>query len=80
MKTNELKKKTRVLLRCGWYATLEDNLKGNTRYAKVEGYVTEIGSIYSHDIVEYLDNNGTWQKVEHTDKQKNLKKLVNSIF
>jgi hypothetical protein len=50
LKTNDLKKGDRVQLRNGWLATIEDNLKGNTRMATVEGSVTEIGSVYSHDI------------------------------
>ena len=52
VKTNDLKKGTRVRLANGWYATLVDNARGNARMANVEGYVTEIGSVYAHDIVE----------------------------
>ena len=53
MKTNALKKGDRVQLRNGWFATIADNLKGNTRMATVEGICTETGSVYSHDIVRY---------------------------
>ena len=80
MKTNELKKETRVLLRNGWEATLKDNKKGNTRVAEVYGYCTEAGSVYSHDILRYMDADGNWHDVEHTDAQKKLKKTVNSLF
>ena len=55
LKTNDLKKGTRVLLANGWYATLADNAKGNTRMATVEGFVTETGSVYAHDIVQAYD-------------------------
>lgn len=51
MKTNDLKRGDVVRLRNGWYAEIADNMKGNTRLAKVYGYETEIGSVYSHDIV-----------------------------
>ena len=71
MKTNDIKSGTRVLLRNGWYATIKDNKKGNTRLARVEGIYTEMGSVYSHDIVEVLVN-GDWEKVEHTEAQKKL--------
>ena len=66
MKTNDLKKGTRVLLRNGWEATLMDNMKGNRRLANVEGYVTEMGSVYSHDIMEVLPSG---ERVEHTPAQ-----------
>ena len=59
MTTNELKKGTRVELSNGWLATLLDNMKGNTRLARVEGIFTECGSIYSHDIVA-AEINGEW--------------------
>jgi hypothetical protein len=79
MKTNELKKGVRIELRNGWEATLLDNAKGNIRYALVEGYYTESGSVYSHDIVRALVN-GIWELVEHTPKQAKCKKMVENIF
>ena len=51
MKTNELKKGTRILLRNGWEADLIDNKKGTIRDATVYGDFTESGSIYAHDIL-----------------------------
>jgi len=75
VKTNDLKKGTRILLRNGWYGTLKDNKKGNIRFAEVEGLYTELGSVYSHDIVEAqlptdnTDNSGRWVEVEHTKSQ-----------
>lgn len=76
MFTNDLKKGTRVQLRgTGWYATLIDNAKGNTRMADVEGWFREMGSVYAHDIVSALVD-GKWQPVEHTPAQLKLRKTV----
>lgn len=75
MKTNDLKKGNRVKLRNGWYATIADNAKGQTRMADVEGFEREIGSVYSHDIVEYQGADG-WYPVEHTPQQLKLRTMV----
>ena len=81
MKTNDLKKGARVRLSNGWYATLMDNKKGNIRLAEVEGNVTEIGSIYSHDILEYRDANGEWHRdIEYTKDQLNCKAANEEVF
>jgi hypothetical protein len=79
MKTNELKKGDRVRLRNGWYATLADNKKGNIRCATVEGYETETGDIYSHDI-QVAVKDGQYTIIEHTPAQLALKKNVESFF
>ncbi len=79
MKTNDLKKGTRVHLRNGWYATLFDNARGNTRIATVEGHYTETGSIYSHDIVRAEYANGEWAWIEHTPAQLKLKKILGAF-
>jgi hypothetical protein len=79
MKTNELKKGVRVKLANGWEADLLDNLKGNTRLAKVYGYVVESGSIYSHDILMYRDENNSWQPVEHTPDQNKLRESMKAF-
>ena len=69
MKTNEIKKGTRIQLASGWEGTMLDNKKGNIRMAEVEGIFTEIGSIYSHDIVAYQVN-GEWKRdIEYTKDQ-----------
>lgn len=78
-KTNDLKKGVRVLLANGWYATIADNARGNTRIATVEGYETETGSVYAHDIVRALVN-GEWVSITHTPAQVKLKKQVESFF
>ena len=80
MFTNELKKGTRVKLRNGWFATLEDNARGNIRLATVEGYVTEIGSIYSHDIKYYYDKENGWVCPEYTSAQLKLRKQVGYLM
>lgn len=72
MKTNDIKKGTRCRLRNGWYATPISNTKGNTRDMTVEGFVTETGSVYSHDIMAaYVD--GKWEPIEHTPAQLKLR-------
>ena len=72
MKANDIKKGMNVLLKNGWYATMADNRKGNIRMAEVQGYVTETGSIYAADIDMVEKPGGGWEKVEHTDKQKQV--------
>ena len=79
IKTNDLKKGTRIQLSNGYLATLMDNLKGNTRMADVEGDFREIGSIYSHNIVRAMVD-GSWDLVEHTKPQIKLKQQVEMMF
>lgn len=79
MKTNELKKGTRIKLANGWEAIIEDNMKGNTRLAKVFGFFTEIGSVYSHDIKYFRNDAGIWESVEHTPAQIKMRKQVASF-
>ena len=81
MTTNELKKGDRVRLANGWEADIMDNMKGNTRLARVYGYETEIGSVYSHDIVEkvVMREEGSVLRcmpIEHTPAQEKLRKMV----
>jgi hypothetical protein len=71
---NDLKKGTRIKLRNGWLATLEDNRKGNIRMATVEGFHTEMGSVYAHDIVA-AEIEGIWRKVKLTDNMKKCRML-----
>lgn len=80
MQTNDIKQGMRVYLNSGWEGTMQDNRKGNTRMVEVEGIYTEIGSVYTHDIVGVLDvANAEWVKVEHTPAQLKLKQqLANS--
>lgn len=75
IKTNDLKKGARVRLSNGWYATIADNARGNTRMATVEGFVTETGSVYAHDIQETFIG-GDWLKVTHTKDQQQMRQRV----
>jgi hypothetical protein len=79
VKTNDLKKGTRIQLRNTWFATIADNTKLLTRMATVEGFETETGSVYAHDIVS-AKINGVWVDVEHTPAQNKLRELVNKEF
>jgi len=87
MKTNDIKKGMRVRMSLSasmgetprWEGTVWDNMKGNTRVVEVEGWFTEAGSVYSHDI-EFVKVGDVWENVEHTPAQLKLKKDVNEIF
>ena len=78
MKTNDLKRGSRVMLRNGWEADIMDNMKGQTRMARVYGNYTEMGSVYSHDI-KYVKIGEDWFPIEHTDTQLKLKEQLNTI-
>ena len=78
MKTNDLKRGSRVMLRNGWEADIMDNMKGQTRMARVYGNYTEMGSVYSHDI-KYVKIGEDWFPIEHTDVQLKLKQQLNTI-
>ena len=79
VKTNDLKKGTRIQLRNGWYATLTDNARGNVREARVEGLNTEVGTVYSHNIICAIVN-GVRYAVEHTPAQLKFKEQVDAFF
>ena len=80
MTTNELKSGTVVKLANGWLAKLMDNKKGNIRLAEVDGFVREMGSVYSHDIVAHLDpESGGFAPVDHTPAQVRLRRMVESF-
>ena len=79
VRTDALRKGAQVRLANGWYATLEDNLtKRATRLATVKGFVTEMGSVYAHDIVAALID-GEWVAVEYTDGQIKLRQRVEQV-
>jgi len=79
MKTNDIKKGMRVQLFNGWYGTMMDNAKGNTRTVDVEGTYREIGSVYSHDIAAVFVN-GQMTRVEHTPAQLKCKQMNAALF
>ena len=85
MKTNEIKKGMIVELENGWFGKMFDNMRGNTRMVEVYGLYTEIGSVYSHDIIACFGHvsleqayengkTGEWVTIEHTEPQKKLRK------
>ena len=76
MKTNEMRKGQEIKLRNGWIAEIADNMRGNIRIAKVYGTYTEMGSIYSHDIVAYLGEDNEWKTdIEYTPGQLKCKEM-----
>lgn len=94
IKTNDLKKGAVVQLSNGWFAVIADNKKGDIRLAKVHGICTELGSVYSHNIIFYFpevkENEirekclfssiaPRYIKIEHTPKQLKLKQQVESL-
>ncbi len=79
MLTNDIKKGMRFQLACGWYGTMKDNMKGNIRFAEVEGFYTELGSVYAHDIISVETPNG-WDDVEYTPAQNKLRLAVENAL
>jgi hypothetical protein len=64
----EVRKGTKVALRNGWEAEVLDNLTNRqTRMCKYGKY-TEMGSVYSSDIVSAQDEDGVWHVVTHSTK------------
>ena len=80
LKTNDLKKGTRVRLKNGWEAEIFDNMRGNIRQAKVFGDYTEIGSIYAHDIDTVINPDGTETKIELDEAKKKVMKMNKGLF
>jgi hypothetical protein len=81
MKTADIKKGMRVRMDNGWYGTMKDNGRGTTRIVEVEGFYTETGSVYSHDIKMVLPHrSGVWVIIEHTAKELQLKEMTEKLF
>ena len=53
MKTNDLKKGHMIRLANGWFAIIDDNMRGNIRVADVDGICREARSVYMHDVTHY---------------------------
>jgi hypothetical protein len=78
--SGELGKGETVQLANGWDAELLDGFKHrNIRLARVHGVVTEIGSVYVHDIVA-VRRNELWHPVLHSDAQHRLRKQVQGLL
>jgi len=81
MRTNDIKKGTRIKLHNGWFGTMYDNKKGNIRMAEIQGLHTEIGSVYAWDISHVHDQDSDqWVEIELTDKQKKDRETVGRVF
>ena len=76
--TNNLKRGARVMLANGWEADIMDNMKGNTRLARVYGVYDEVGSVYSHDIIKTRIGD-EWFYIQHTPQQIKLKDQLNKM-
>lgn len=70
VRTNNIKKGDRVIMKSGWKATIEDNKSGNARLATVYGIHTETGSVYAWDIA-FLIKNGVKYPIELLPSQEN---------
>lgn len=80
MKTSELKKGTRVQLANGWEADTLGSARGTTTVCQVHGLCDEAGSVYTHDIVAYKDEQGNWRNdLEYSLGQLKCKKMVKSM-
>ena len=84
IKANDLKKGDRVRLNNGWFATIEDNKKGAIRMATVEGFETEMGSIYAADIQFFMKDLGDGMtellNVTVPDKHKAGRDAMDKLF
>jgi hypothetical protein len=78
IRTDQLKKGTRVRMRNGWEAIVVKKCDGNTLMAEVFGDFTETGSIYAHDIVVAVVD-GKWVDVEMTEEQAQFYEQVKSL-
>jgi hypothetical protein len=85
--TKDLKKGMRVMLSRSasmgelprWQGTVMDNCSKATRcFLNVEGWATEMGDVYSHDVEAVLID-GKWEQIEHTPKQLELKEKVKAM-
>jgi hypothetical protein len=75
MRTNDLKKGDRVVMRNGWHATIMDNKRGNTRVATVEGFSRDTGSVYVWDI----DRTESGEAIELTPAQVKARDTVKAL-
>ena len=85
MKTNDIKKGMNI--KTGQLGTpvsgvMLDSQRGNTRLVDVKGsevgMLDEMGSVYSHDIIQ-VEVDGEWEEIEYTEAQLKLKKQVSAM-
>ena len=71
IEANKLGKGSKVILKCGWRATILDGYKNRSiRMAEVEGLFKEVGSIYTSDIA-YAEVDGELLRVTLPNAQRN---------
>ena len=63
----------------GWDFEIADNLKGVIRLALVHGFVSEIGSIYIHDIATLDMPDGTTERIEFSPTQAKKIALIKAV-
>ncbi len=79
IRTDQLKRGTRVRLRSGWEAIVIKKRDGNTLIAEVFGDFAETGSIYAHDVVAaFVD--GKWVNVEMSEEQLQFYEQLKTSF
>ena len=50
-------------------------------FLKVFGWETDLGDTYAHQIIGWFNNeSGTWEPIEHTEKQKEMERMVSEMF
>ena len=85
MLTNEIKKGARIILSHTasmgqtprWRGTILDNARGIRRLVEVEGFETEAGSVWSHDIIACKPTpENDWIAIEYTKNQIKQRQLV----
>jgi hypothetical protein len=79
VKTNDIKKGTKIRLVDGIEATMQDNMKGNIRLIMVVTPQGEDwGSTYAHKIKQAFVN-GEWADVELTHDQLKLRNALDAL-
>lgn len=66
-----------------WEATVRGTPRGKNPtvvFLEVHGFENDLGDVYAHQIIGYWDESvNNWQKIEHTPKQIEMKKMVESM-
>ena len=75
MKISDVKSGMTIRLKNGFTGVMHDNNgRGRIRMVLVNGYATEMGSVYATDIVA-VQVDGVWQTVQHTEAQNKSAKM-----
>ena len=80
MKSNDVKKGTKLRTTAGFDGEMFDNKRGNTRTVKVAGLFGEsIGSTYVWDIAYVYNEDGEPEEIELTESQKKTRATVKAL-